>query len=252
MQGLSDTQPGRPLWARIAGELGRAILGGTFPAGSRLPNERDLMAMYRVSRNTLRRAVAELEAHGLLRTEQGRGSFVHERIDYALGARTRLTDNLAGTGLTAERKLLALRRTEATGEVAEALGLAPREAVWQVEGLRSIGGAEINIGSSWYPAARFPDFDQRCRATESITEILRGYGIADYLRAWTRIIARRATEAEARALRQPAASPVFDIRKLDTLPDGTPVAFGCAVWAADRVQFHVPGPSGSTGGSTIA
>jgi GntR family phosphonate transport system transcriptional regulator len=252
MESLTEATSARPLWARIAEELNRAILGGRYPAGSRLPTERDLMAMYRVSRNTLRRAVAELESRGLLRTEQGRGSFVQERLDYALGARTRLTDNLVGTGLSAERQLLSLQRLPAPGEVAEALCLLVGDPVWRLEGLQSIGGSVINHGTSWYPAGRFPDFDARRRTTESITAIFKSYGIADYLRAWTRLVARRATEAEARALRQPAASPVFDIRKLDTLPDGTPVAFGCAVWAADRVQFHVPGPPGATAGGTIA
>jgi DNA-binding GntR family transcriptional regulator len=78
----------------------------------------------------------------------------------------------------------------------------------------------------------------------------RSFGIADDLRARTRLVARRATEAEARMLRHPAASPVFDFRRLDTLPGGTPMALGCAVRAADRMQLHVPGPPGTTIGST--
>jgi GntR family phosphonate transport system transcriptional regulator len=142
-----------------------------------------------------------------------------------------------------------LQRTEATGEIAESLALSPGEPVWRLEGLQSIGGAEINLGTSWYPALRFPDIDVRRQMTQSITEILKSYGVADYLRAWTRIIARRATEAEARMLHQPAGSPVFDIQKLDAEPDGRPLAYGSALWAADRVQFLVPGHLGTTSGS---
>jgi GntR family phosphonate transport system transcriptional regulator len=252
MESLVDDRAAKPLWAKIADELRRAILGGIYPAGSQLPNERDLMALYRVSRNTLRRAVAELELRGLLRTEQGRGSFVQERIDYALGPRTRLTDNLIGTGLTAERRLRELRETDAPAEVAEALCVQAGDPVWRLDSQQSVGSTEINLATTWYPARRFPDFGARRRSTESVTEILKSYGVADYVRAWTRIIARRATEAEARALRQPASSPVFDIRKLDAEPDGTPLAFGSAVWAADRVQFHVAGPPWATAGGDIA
>lgn len=78
----------------------------------------------------------------------------------------------------------------------------------------------------------------------------RSFGIADDLRARTRLVTRRATEAEARLLRHPAASPVLDLRRLDTLPDGTPLALGRAVRAADRMQFHMPGLPGTTVGST--
>ncbi|MBR0665133.1 phosphonate metabolism transcriptional regulator PhnF [Roseomonas hellenica] len=234
-----------PLWARVADDLRRAILGGTYPPGSQLPNEQGLMQLYRVSRNTLRRAVAELELRGLLRTEQGRGSFVQERLDYALGARTRLTDNLLGTGLTAKRRLREMWQVPASPEAAEALGIPLGDPAWRVVSLQCVDGAEINIATSWYSARRFPDFDQRRQQEESVTRLFRSYGIPDYVRAWTRLFARRATEAEARALRQPAASPVLEIHKLDAAPDGTPLAYGSGVWAADRVQLVVPGPGGT-------
>src|SRR3546814_2442917 len=48
-----------------------------------------------VNRHTLRRGVASLEQEGLLRVEQGRGTFVQERVvDYRLGKRTRFTENI--------------------------------------------------------------------------------------------------------------------------------------------------------------
>lgn len=230
-----------PLWARVADDLRRAILGGTYPPGSQLPNEQGLMQLYRVSRNTLRRAVAELEQRGLLRTEQGRGSFVQERLDYALGTRTRLTDNLLGTGLAAERRLREIWQVPAPPEVAEALGLAAGDPVWRAVILLSVEDTEMSLGTSWYCARRFPDFDRRRREEESVTKLYRSYGIPDYVRAWTRLFARRATEAEARALRQPAASPVMEVHKLDATPDGAPLGYGSSVWAADRIQLVVPG-----------
>lgn len=46
--------------------LHAALLSGAFPAGSALPPERDLMVRYRVTRTTIRRALAKLVASGHL------------------------------------------------------------------------------------------------------------------------------------------------------------------------------------------
>jgi DNA-binding FadR family transcriptional regulator len=62
--------------------LVRAIRLGQFPPGSRLPAERDLSELLRVSRTTLREALAELKASGYVTVQRGRygGSYVAESL----------------------------------------------------------------------------------------------------------------------------------------------------------------------------
>lgn len=48
----------------------------SLPAGARLPGERVLSEQCGVARNTLRRALADLEEQGLLVVSKGRGRFV--------------------------------------------------------------------------------------------------------------------------------------------------------------------------------
>jgi DNA-binding GntR family transcriptional regulator len=52
------------------------IAEGEFPPGSTLPSEAALCRQYKVSRNTLRRALDELAADGLLVAQPGRGRVV--------------------------------------------------------------------------------------------------------------------------------------------------------------------------------
>jgi DNA-binding GntR family transcriptional regulator len=58
--------------------LRQRILGGEFAAGALVPSESELSAEYGVSRNTLRRALTELEGEHLIAVLPGRGRVVVE------------------------------------------------------------------------------------------------------------------------------------------------------------------------------
>jgi GntR family transcriptional repressor for pyruvate dehydrogenase complex len=60
--------------------LETALLDGTYPAGARLPAERQLALDYDVSRNTIREAIQRLSARGLLRSRVGAGVFVTNQL----------------------------------------------------------------------------------------------------------------------------------------------------------------------------
>ncbi|GII95768.1 GntR family transcriptional regulator [Sinosporangium siamense] len=72
-----DRLPHEPYRYRlILGELRKMIEDGISPPGSRLPSESALQRRYETSRNTVRRAYAELEQAGLITTRHGKGRYV--------------------------------------------------------------------------------------------------------------------------------------------------------------------------------
>jgi GntR family transcriptional repressor for pyruvate dehydrogenase complex len=87
-----------------------AIAAGHYPVGSTLPSEAELADTAKVSRLTVREAVKSLQARGVVRVEQGRGTFVNPPSEWSaldpvlLAARS--TDE-------AERKAIARRLLEA-------------------------------------------------------------------------------------------------------------------------------------------
>ncbi|MEO0912134.1 MAG: GntR family transcriptional regulator, partial [Pseudomonadota bacterium] len=60
----------------ITRQIEHLILRGVLRPGERLPSERDLAAEMEVSRPSLREALSELEASGLIETRPGSGAFV--------------------------------------------------------------------------------------------------------------------------------------------------------------------------------
>lgn len=65
-----------PIYTRIYNQLRYRILSGELPIGSLLPPERKMAAQLGVSRNTIVRAYAELEAEGFIAGRMGSGRYV--------------------------------------------------------------------------------------------------------------------------------------------------------------------------------
>lgn len=62
-------------YKQLADTLRRQILSGVIAQGDRLPTEKDLSAGFRISRQTVRHALALLENEGLIQRRQGSGSY---------------------------------------------------------------------------------------------------------------------------------------------------------------------------------
>ena len=71
-----EANPRIPLYQRIHALLRQRILSGEWNYGAMLPNEHDFCEEYKVSRGTIRQVLSELEKEGIIRREQGRGTFV--------------------------------------------------------------------------------------------------------------------------------------------------------------------------------
>jgi len=85
---------GEPLFRQVYGGLRRAILGGTFRAGDRLPSTRDLAEQLGISRTVVVIAYEQLLAEGFVVGRSGSGTYVPEGVaaarTAASGQRARL------------------------------------------------------------------------------------------------------------------------------------------------------------------
>lgn len=232
----SDTLP---LWRRIEVALHAEINAGRLAAGTRLPPEPELAARFAAHRHTVRRAVAALAQRGLVRIEQGRGTFVSEEaIDYAVGRRTRVEANLLGQNRAFSGHMLSAHEEAAGTAAIAALGLvgrAPRVLV--VETLNSADGVPISLVRHTLSANRFARFPDAYRETGSVTRALEVCGVPDFARWRTRVSTRLPSPEEAKLLHQPRVVPVLVSEAVDAEPDGTPVKLSVARFAGDRVHL---------------
>ena len=231
---------GIALWRQIEQALATEITDGRQQPGARLPTEADLTARFGVNRHTVRRAMEELEARGLIRIEQGRGSFVAEDVlDYRLGPRTRFSENIRRQNRAPEGRILRVAEVEADAAIAEQLGIRRGRGVVVVERLALADGRPVVLGTHHFPAARFPRLAALLEANTSITAALAACGVPDYRRKVTRITARLPTPDEAELLQQSRSRPLLVTEAVNTDPEGVVVDVTFARYAAGRVQLVV-------------
>lgn len=83
---------GRPIWPQLSQQLARRIITGVYPPGSKLPSVRELAAEAGVNPNTMQRALAQLEADGLVCSNRTAGRSVTEDEAALTALRRRLAE----------------------------------------------------------------------------------------------------------------------------------------------------------------
>ena len=215
------------------------IGAGIYPPGGRLPTEAELSQQFRVNRHTVRRALEELSRGGLVRVEQGRGSFVAEDvIEYAVEPRTRFSEWIRTHNKEPSGRVLQLKETAATRRSRRASASAPGARVVLLERLGFADDRPVCLASHHFPAARLPRPAGRvARARRSITEALRTVGVSDYLRQTSRVSARLPSGEEAELLRMPRNRPLLVTENINVDRAGAVIEFGIGLYPTPRVQI---------------
>ena len=71
-----------PMYQQIFTDLETQIRNGTYPEGSQIPTEKELMVTYRTSRITVSRAVKDLESHSYVKRLKAKGTFVSSKSQW--------------------------------------------------------------------------------------------------------------------------------------------------------------------------
>ena len=235
-----DRVAGLTLWRQIADRIKGDISKDILRPGCKLPTEILLAQQFKVNRHTIRRSIAELVEEGLLKVEQGRGTFVVDHlVDYQLGRRTRFTETVLKQNKNPIAKTLSITTISADRDIAGSLKIDEKADVFCLETIREIDNRPLAIGSHYFSKQRFPDLIEVFKAEGSISNMLSKFGCGDYERQTTKITARPPTKREASILLQARNLPILVTESINVDKDKQPIEYGVARFSADRVQLVV-------------
>jgi GntR family transcriptional regulator len=144
----------RKLVTDVISTLRRAIREGAFSATNEMPTEPELARQLRVSRGTLRQAMAILEEEGILRRRQGIGTSI---VPHAGRLRDVLNNNLGvsemirNTGGKPGTSRLTINRAAAEDVIAEKLGVKPGEPLAMIERVRTDNEVPVAVTIDYLP-----------------------------------------------------------------------------------------------------
>ncbi|HLL63172.1 MAG TPA: GntR family transcriptional regulator [Propionibacteriaceae bacterium] len=224
--------------AQVARLLAGRISSGRIPSGEALPPERELAGQLGVSRTTLRRALADLAAAGLVERHQGRGTFAAgDRLSEEANALTSLTELGASRGLVASARVLELRVTEADDADSERFGIAPGAPVVLLHRLRRLDGLPVSLDRTRVPREALPDLGTLDFRRDSLYAALdqagRGPVRADYT-----VEAVPADPAQARLLEVAPGTPLLQASTVSRDAAGRVVEAGETLYRGDRYRFR--------------
>lgn len=234
-----------PVYAQIAEALRQTIQQKVYQVGDRIPTEAQLASQFGVNRHTIRSAIALLRDEGLLRVEQGRGTFVISTpIRYAIGDRVRYNETLKAQGKRPTFKLLHITEILADDAIATHLETTSQTPVILLERLSFADDEPISVSSSYFPAYLFPDLVSQVQKTYntsqqtlSVSQLLQEAYQCDHLRRSTYISARKSKPSDARLLQVPIHYPVLVAESVNVNRQGKIIEYGVTRFRSDRMEL---------------
>lgn len=229
-----DPSSHQPLaYLRLRSAIRNVVEQRAIEPGQALPSERDLSQALKLSRVTVRKAIAGLVEEGLLTQRHGAGTFIAERIVKPMSRLSSFTEDLRDRGLHPRSEFFERSVGEVTPEEAMAMNLSPGTLVARLHRVRYGQDEPLAIERSVVPASVLPD---PTVVRDSLYEVLESLGCRPK-RALQRLRAVSLGAQHARQLHVAAGSAGLNIERRSFLDDGRVVEFTCSWYRGDIYDF---------------
>lgn len=147
-------------YEEIYQQLKKQIESRAYPYQTLLPSEHQLVAQYGCSRNTVRRALAELAECGYVQPIHGKGVRViyHPagRTNFLIGGIETFQETARRNALHAVTKVLRFEQIEASEALARETGFAAGDKLWAIERVRLLDGKALILDQNYFLCALVP------------------------------------------------------------------------------------------------
>jgi GntR family transcriptional regulator len=228
-----DPQASSPLYLQLADRIATAIACGRLKHGEALPAERVLSERLDVSRTTVRRALDELAARGLVTSRHGSGNFVATRLEQPLAVLSSFSEDMRARGRRPSFVWVSRGVSAPSPEEVIALSLSSGELVSRFVRIRLADGEPLAVERATVAARDLPDPDS---VESSLYAGLRARGL-EPVRALQHLRAVAVGPEDAQYLGIAPGSPVMATVRYGFLADGRPVEFTRSAYRGDRYDF---------------
>lgn len=246
---LDESLP-TPLYHQIYLVLREQIRSGAIPSNTLLPGEQQLARMFNVSRITVKRALNELAADGLLNRHRGRGTIVTDSaaVPVVKGSFDNLLESLRIMGLETEIEVLDVANIHASEPIAKLLEVETGTRVQRAVRRRKLQGEPFSHLVTHIPGDISDRYPVKDLATTSMLILLERSGSPVFdAEQWITAVA--AEPLVASALGVSVGAPLLKVERVMRDVNGRPVQLIHSHYRSDRFQYHVKTHRRKTPGS---
>lgn len=237
-----------PQWFKVYQTIRRAIMVGELAPGSQLPGEFEISEAQGVSRNTVRRAFLALSQEGLIRSVNGRGSFVMQTgFNYEVDAKSRFRDVLDRQGVRSSIRMIESQPVAADEETSAILRVESGHPLLRVTALILGDDIPFILTVRHIRADLVDDLEEKLKATASLTDVVRTEGLGQLRRISTTVVAGMPSEREAALLQSPLNAPILIVLSTGGVDNGEFMECQRAVMNSQRVRLSFRSDSDGSG-----
>jgi len=206
--------------------------------GDALDSERALVERFGVSRVTVRRALDQLDAEGLIVRIHGSGTYASD--SQLIGKTLRLTsftDDMRERGLEAGAVVLTSEVIRADTGLARLLRLEPGSDALRLRRLRLANKQPMALEDAFIPLSLFPGIEER-DLTKSLYTWFSDYGY-QVDRARQQITAVALTVEEATLLESAPGTAALRVERVSMDRLGQPLEKVASIYRSDRYHFDI-------------
>ncbi|MGC1305245.1 MAG: GntR family transcriptional regulator [Caulobacteraceae bacterium] len=232
-----DASP-TPLYAQMETVLSAEIGRGVLPPGAQLPTEDSLIARFEVSRTTVRKAIQNLAARGLIEIRRGKGTFVAQpKITQDLTELTGFVEDMQALGRTPTARLVDKAVVAASEAVAHRLALPAGTQVMRIRRVRLADGVAMSFDETYLPLEIGEKIVTHDLEAEPIFALLeQRYGLP-LVEAEYRLEAVAAEAEVAEALGVAPGGPIFLIERTSYCAGPRPIDHERLYYRGDLIRF---------------
>lgn len=214
------------------------ISDGTMPPGSQLPSEDRLIERFGFSRTTVRKAIENLVARGLVEIRRGKGTFVAEpKITQELTELTGFVEDMLALGRMPSAQLLDRRNVPAKADVSRQLALPQGTPVMRIQRVRLADGIAMSFDETYLPREIGEKIVTHDLNAEPIFSLLEDKYDLPLTEAEYRLEAVVAAPDVAHALAVDPGSAVFLIERTSYTEGHQPIDYEKLHYRGDLISF---------------
>lgn len=207
------SQSGSPLYREVRRSIAAAVDAHEWRPGEAIPSEKKLCERFGISMGTLRKAVDELTASGVLVRKQGLGTFVarHSQDRYLFSFFHLVRHD--GSKEYPDVRFRQFDVVPADAFAAETLGVKVRSRLLVLCNVLSLGGEIVSLDNIYLPAALFPGLtEQRLRERQStLYQMYQDEFSISIVRASDGVRGVVATSEQARLMQTDVGTPLLQV-----------------------------------------